>query len=175
MTIDNKKVTIPNSAILNNPVTNAGANPTRRVDFAFEVAYESDVELVKKVILDVIHSNGKVILEPTAPFCRLKTLEASSIKFVANCWVDSEDYWDVYYYVIENVFNEFKRNNISIPYNQLEVRERKDDVVMPVIKETLQARVEKERKGKKKVDLENADLLAVFNKKKGKEKNKDNK
>lgn len=172
MTTDNKKVTIPNSAILNNPVTNAGANPTRRVDFAFEVAYESDVEQVKKVILDVIHSNGKVMLEPKAPFCRLKTLEASSIKFVANCWVDSEDYWDVYYYVIENVFNEFKRNNISIPYNQLEVRERKDNVVMPVIKEPLQDRVEKERKGKKKVDLENADLLAVFNKKK-KENKKD--
>ncbi|MBE5736103.1 MAG: mechanosensitive ion channel family protein [Clostridiales bacterium] len=172
MTTDNKKVTIPNSAILNNPVVNAGANPTRRVDFAFEVAYESDVEQVKKVILDVIHSNGKVMLEPKAPFCRLKTLEASSIKFVANCWVDSEDYWDVYYYVIENVFNEFKRNNISIPYNQLEVRERKDNVVMPVIKEPLQDRVEKERKGKKKVDLENADLLAVFNKKK-KENKKD--
>jgi len=172
MTTDNKKVTIPNSAILNNPVVNAGANPTRRVDFAFEVAYESDVEQVKKVILDVIHSNGKVMLEPKAPFCRLKTLEASSIKFVANCWVDSEDYWDVYYYVIENVFNEFNRNNISIPYNQLEVRERKDNVVMPVIKEPLQDRVEKERKGKKKVDLENADLLAVFNKKK-KENKKD--
>ena len=172
MTTDNKKVTIPNSAILNNPVVNAGANPTRRVDFAFEVAYESDVEQVKKVILDVIHSNGKVMLEPKAPFCRLKTLEASSIKFVANCWVDSEDYWDVYYYVIENVFNEFKRNNISIPYNQLEVRERKDNVVMPVIKEPLQDRVEKERKGKKKVDLENADLLAVFNNKK-KENKKD--
>ena len=36
------------------------------------------------------------------------------IDFFANCWVDKEDYWDVYYYVIEHVYNEFKRNNISI-------------------------------------------------------------
>ncbi len=166
ITTDNKKITIPNSSILNNPVTNYGARPTRRVDFSFEVAYESDVELVKKVVLDVIKSNGKVLLEPKEPFCRLKTLEASSIKFAANCWVDSEDYWDVYYYVMENVFNEFKHHNISIPYNQLEIRERKDEVVMPVIDRCL-AREEKVRNKKKKIDLETADLLAIFNKKKG--------
>ncbi len=132
------------------------------------MAYESDVELVKKVILDVIKSNGKVIMDEEKrplPFCRLKTLEASSIKFFANCWVDSEDYWDVYYYVMENVFNEFKRNNISIPYAQLEIRERKDNVIMPVIEKNLE-RQEKVRVKKKKLDLENDNLLAIFNRKK---------
>ena len=171
ITADNKKITIPNSSILNNPVTNYGANPVRRVDFNCEVAYESDVELVKKVVIDVIKSNGKVRLEPKAPFCRLKTMEASSIKFFANCWVDSEDYWDVYYYVMENVFNEFKRNNISIPYNQLEVRERKDEVVMPVVKTDL-IREEKVRNTKKKLDLENDNLLAIFSNKTGKREKK---
>lgn len=173
MTTDNKKVTIPNSDILNNAVTNYGANKTRRVDFTFGVAYESDVELVKKIVLDVMTSNGKVMLEPKAPFCRLKTLNASSIDFVANCWVDTEDYWDVYYYVIEHVYNEFKRNNISIPYNQLEIRERKDNVKMPVIKDSLPERVEKERhQTKGHLDLENADLMAIF--KKHPRKNKEN-
>ena len=166
ITPDNKKITIPNSAILNNPVTNYGARSVRRVDFNFEVAYESDVELVRYIILDVIKSNGKVHLEPKAPFCRLKTLEANGIKFFANCWVDSEDYWDVYYYVMENVFNEFKKNKISIPYAQLEIRERKDEVVMPVVDTHLQ-REEKVRSKKRKIDLETVDLLAVFNKKKG--------
>ena len=174
VTTDNKKITIPNSAVINNNVINYGANPTRRVDFAFEVAYESDVELVKKVVLDVIESNGKVRLDIKPPFCRLKTLEASSIKFVANCWCDSEDYWDVYYYVIENVFNEFKKHNISIPYNQLEIRERKDVVTMPVINTKLE-RIEKVRETKKKgIDLENVNLLSVFSRKHNKT-NTDNK
>ena len=102
-------------------------------------------------------SNGKVDLDPE-PFCRLKELGASSLDFFANCWVDSEDYWDVYYYVVENVYNEFKRNDISIPYNQLEVRTRTDKVVMPFNKEPLQARVEKERKVEEHFDLETADL-----------------
>ena len=144
ITTDNKKITLPNSNILNGEVTNLGAYPTRRVDFMFSVAYETDVELVKKIVTDVMKSDGRVLLDP-APFCRLKVLGASSIDFAANCWCDNSDYWDVYYYVIENVYNEFKRNNVSIPYNQLEIRERKDNVVMPVIEAPLQERVEKIR------------------------------
>ncbi|MBR2056052.1 MAG: mechanosensitive ion channel [Clostridia bacterium] len=144
ITTDNKKITLPNSNILNGEVTNLGAYPTRRVDFMFSVAYETDVELVKKIVTDVMKSDGRVLLDP-APFCRLKVLGASSIDFAANCWCDNSDYWDVYYYVIENVYNEFKRNNVSIPYNQLEIRERKDNVVMPVTAAPLQERVEKIR------------------------------
>lgn len=161
MTVDNKKITLPNSDIVNSPVVNGGANATRRVDFMFSVAYESDVELVKKIVIDVMKSNGKVRLDKE-PFCRLKVLGASSIDFAANCWVDSEDYWDVYYYVIENVYNEFKRNNISIPYNQLEVRNRNDIVVMPVNKDKLPERVEKVRENKDHFDLETADLTKIF-------------
>ncbi len=144
MTVDNKKITIPNSTIVNSSVVNAGANKKRRVDFTFSVAYETDVELVKKIVTEAMKSDGRVDLDP-APFCRLKTLGSSSIDFFANCWCDGSDYWDVYYYVMETVYNEFKRNNISIPYNQLEVRERKDNVVMPFNKEPLQQRVEKVR------------------------------
>ena len=117
VTTDNKSITLPNNVIVNSHVVNLGANPTRRVDFTFSVAYESDVEQVKTLIKNVIKSNGKVYLDPE-PFCRLKVLNSSSIDFFANCWCDKEDYWDVYYYVVENVYNEFKRNNISIPYSQ---------------------------------------------------------
>lgn len=164
-TTDNKRVTIPNSTIVNNSVYNAGANPRRRVDFTFSVAYETDVEKVKEIVTDVMKSNGKVLLDPE-PFCRLKVLGASSIDFFCNCWCDTEDYWDVYYYVIENVYNEFKRNNISIPYNQLEVRNRVDEVVMPYNKQKLAERVEKERSTKRKLDLENASLAEVLHIKK---------
>lgn len=166
-TADNKRVTIPNSVIVNGEVENAGANKTRRIDFTFSVAYETDVELVKKIVIDVMKSNGKIIdNDKNTPFCRLKTLGASSIDFFANCWVDKEDYWDVYYYVVETVYNEFKKNDISIPYNQLEVRTRTDKVVMPFNKEPLQQRVEKERIVEEEFDLETADLTKLFKHKK---------
>lgn len=165
ITVDNKKVTLPNSMIVNDSVVNSGANPKRRVDFMFSVAYETDVELVKKIVTDVMKSDGRVYLDPE-PFCRLKVLGASSLDFAANCWCDTADYWSVYYYVIETVYNEFKRNNISIPYNQLEIRNRTDNVKMPYDKKPLQERVEKVREKKKEgFDLENADLTQLFKRK----------
>ena len=148
MTTDNKKITLPNSMIVNNAVVNAGANPKRRVDFTFSVAYESDVDQVKKIITDVMKSNGAVYLDPP-PFCRLKTLGQSSLDFFSNCWCDSEDYWNVYYYIVENVYNEFKKNGISVPYAQYEVRSRTDDVIMPFNPAPLPERVEKVRKKEK--------------------------
>lgn len=150
-TTDNKKVTVPNSAIVNGSVYNAGANSTRRVEFTFSVAYESDVEKVKRIVTDVMKSNGKVFLDPE-PFCRLKTLGESSLNFFSHCWCDTEDYWDVYYYIVENVYNEFKKNNVSVPYNQLEVRARTDEVIMPYLPEPLPERVEKEREQPHKHD-----------------------
>lgn len=164
-TPDNRKITLPNNSIINSSVVNAGSNKTRRVDFIFSVAYESDIEKVRNIILDVMTSNGKVYVnENNKPFCRLKTLGSSSIDFFANCWVDSEDYWDVYYYVIEKVYNEFKKNKISVPYTQFEVRNRTDDVKMPFDENELPKRVEKVRKNKNNFDLETADFVEMFNK-----------
>ena len=151
ITTDNRKITLPNASIVNGTVVNLGAYPKRRVDITFSVAYESDVELVKKVVTDVMKSDGRVYLDPE-PFCRLKVLNASSLDFFANCWCDNSDYWSVYYYIMENVYNEFKRHNISVPYNQLEIRERKDVVKMPVVGKKLPARVEKVREEEVKTD-----------------------
>ena len=141
-TPDNKRIILPNSHVVNNPLTNYGAHKTRRVDFTFSVAYESDVELVKKIVTDVMLSDGRVYADPK-PFCRLKTMNSSSLDFFSHCWCDGEDYWDVYYYVTENVYNEFKRASISVPYDQMEVRMRTDEVNAPVIGSGLPERVEK--------------------------------
>ena len=171
LTSDNKKVTLPNSTIVNSSVINLGANEKRRIDFTFSVAYESDVELVKKIVTDVMKSDGRVYLDP-APFCRLKTMNASSLDFFANCWCDNEDYWEVYYFVMEWVYNEFKRNKISVPFNQLEVRERKDNVKLPVVGKKLPERVEKVREAKKDNDMFNLLKQKMHIKENKKEKKK---
>lgn len=175
-TPDGKQVLMPNSAMVNSKVINMGAFPTRRVQLTISVAYESDVELVKKTITDVMKSNGKVYLDP-APFCRLKTFGSSSLDFFCKCWVDGEDYWDVYYDLTEGIFNELKRNGIVIPYQQIEIRERKDTPPTIVIEEKRE-RIEKKRAPKKKkVDVEDWEsgeifkMMAMPKKKKDKAKN----
>ena len=169
ITPDNKRITIPNSTIVNSAVIDNDSNLTRRVNFAFCVSYDSDVELVKKVVIDCMKSNGKVLLDP-APFCRLNAMNDSSLEFAARCWCDSEDYWDVYFDIMETVFNELKRNKISIPYNQLEIRERKDNPPTFVVGKGLPERVEKVREERRDFDLENANLAEIFTKNKKKKK-----
>ena len=171
LTSDNKRITIPNSSIINGTVVNYDSSKTRRVDLKFNVSYESDVKKVEKIIKDVMYSNGKVLLDPE-PFCRLNALNSSSIEFVAKCWCDSVDYWDVYYDLLEGVFNELKKNKISIPYDQLEIRQRNDKVVYPFDKQPLPKRVEKIREESDKIDLEKMSFSEIIHHQKRKNSKK---
>ncbi len=145
ISVDNKVLSIPNTKVVSSVIVNYNVLGKRKIVFNFSVDYATDLKKAKEIIYNVMYSNGKIKLDP-APFIALKTLNDSSLGIMANCWVDSEDYWDVFYYVTENVFNEFKRNKINIPFNQMEVRVRNDDVVMPVIDDELPERVEKPEK-----------------------------
>ncbi len=170
ITPDNKRITIPNSSIVNGAVVDYDSHVTRRVDFKFTVAYESDVELVKKIVKDCMISNGKVLLNPE-PFCRLSGMGDSSLEVTGRCWCDREDYWDVYFDTMERVFNELKRNKVSIPFNQIEVRERTDEPPVYVVGDGLPERVEKVRDNHHTINLENASLSEIFAVRHG-EKNK---
>ncbi len=150
VTADNKEICIPNSKVMGSEIINYNKLGTRKVVFTFSVAYNTDVKLVKDVITKVFGANGLIKTDP-APFVGIKNLGESAIDFSASCWCDSADYWTVYYYVEENVFNEFKGAGIEIPFNQLEVRVLQNNVKMPYIDNALPTkRVEKPKKETKK-------------------------
>ena len=154
LTTDNRIIILPNSAITSNAVINYSDRKLRRVDLRFDVDYASDIDLVRKVLFDVMNSDGRILLDP-APFVGIDKFGASNITMVTRCWVYNADYWDIYYYLNDNVYNEFKRNKINIAYDQVEVRLRNDEVVLPIRQEKLPKRKEIERE----VTLEEADLL----------------
>lgn len=150
-TIDNKNVIIPNSVITSNSVTNYHSNDKRRVNYRFSLAYSADMQAVKKTIMRVFENDGRVLKDP-APMIRLDSFGESGLNILAACWVDTEDYWDVYWDLNELILNEFNRDHITIPYNQLEVRMRTDKPATPV--HPLPKRVEKVRSRKQKTKLE---------------------
>ena len=119
-TPDNKRITIPNGLLSNATVVNYSAEPLRRVDMEFSVAYTSDIDKVNDVMLTVVKANEKVLGDP-APFVALLRQDASALVFVARAWVKSEDYWDVYFYLCETMKKAFDTVGIEIPYDQLDV------------------------------------------------------
>jgi len=119
-TLDNKKIVIPNGNLSNNSIVNYSANDKRRVDLLFGVGYESDIKKVKEIIEKIAKNHDKILQNP-APFIRLTEHGASSINFVTRLWCNTQDYWDVYFDMTEQVKIAFDKEGINIPYPQMDV------------------------------------------------------
>ncbi len=120
LTPDNKRITLPNGALTNASIKNYSSEDTRRVDLTFSADYSCDVETVKKVISEVIEAHPLALKDP-APFVRLSAHSDSALTYTARIWTKTADYWDVYFDVNESVKIAFDKNNIKIPYPQLDV------------------------------------------------------
>ena len=120
LTVDNKRITIPNGSITNSVIENYSTEPLRRVDITFSTAYNSDVNKVKEVIGQVI-AEHPLTLDKPEPFVRLSEHGESALTFAARVWCKNEDFWTVHFDVMESVKNAFDKNGIAIPYPQVDV------------------------------------------------------
>lgn len=120
-TLDNKTVIIPNGRLATSPVTNFSAEPTRRVDLTFGVGYETDIEHAREAIMAVVRKNPMILGSP-APFVRVVELADSSVDFACRVWVNTPDYWQVFFDLTEGVKKELDARGISIPFPQMDVR-----------------------------------------------------
>ncbi len=125
ITIDNKRVIIPNSYITSNNIINYNAEERRRLDLLFSISYDSDFEKAKSVIRQVISENNRILTDPE-PLVAVKEHGASSINIACLIWCSSNDYWDIYYYMQEAVKTAFDKNSIPIPYGQLDIHITKE-------------------------------------------------
>ena len=125
-TVDNKVIYIPNGSLSSGVVTNFSNQTTRRVDWTFGVEYGSDYEKVKQVIESVLAKDSRILSEPAAPFIALTALADSSVNVVVRVWVNSSDYWGVYFDINKNIYVTFNEVGIGFPFPQLTVHQAKD-------------------------------------------------
>ena len=125
-TVDNKVIYIPNGSLSSGVVTNFSNQTTRRVDWTFGVEYGSDYEKVKQVIESVLAKDSRILSEPAAPFIALTALADSSVNVVVRVWVNSSDYWGVYFDINKNIYATFNEVGIGFPFPQLTVHQAKD-------------------------------------------------
>ena len=117
---DNKTVLVPNSNVFSSTITNYSANETRRVDFIFDISYDDDIAQAKEIIREILEKDDRVLKEPK-PVIAVSTLASSSVQIIARPWVNTPNYYAVYWQVTENVKIAFDKAGISIPFNQLDV------------------------------------------------------
>lgn len=124
-TPDNKVIFVPNNAIATGTLTNYSREATRRVDFTFAVEYGSDFKKVKGVLERLIAADERILKDP-AYMIVLGALADSSVNVSMRVWVNSPDYWDVYFSMTEKVYNTFKEEGIEFPFPQLTVHNVKE-------------------------------------------------
>ena len=116
-TADNQRIIVPNSSITSNVITNVNANPIRRIDLVAGIGYEDDIAKARQVLEGIVQAEARVLKDP-APTIAVSELADSSVNFVVRPWVNTGDYWDVYFALTEQIKIRFDEESISIPYPQ---------------------------------------------------------
>lgn len=122
VTVDNKVLVIPNHLYLTNILFNWTENGTETREFVdVGVAYGSDVELVKSILLDISKAQPTVLKSP-APMVLFTDFADSSLNFrVAFTLIDSFDVRFTQSNIRFEIDKAFKQNNIVIPFPQRDV------------------------------------------------------
>lgn len=119
-TPDNKTIIIPNGSLANASMTNFSTEPQRRVDWTFGIGYGDDASKAKEVLQSLIDSDERILKEP-ASFIAISALADSSVNLVVRVWVDSANYWGVFFDMNEKVYQAFAENGLNIPFPQMDV------------------------------------------------------
>ena len=120
VTPDNLVEIIPNNTVFSSTIINYSKMPMRRLDITVPVSYDTDVAKLKEVIHGIIEKDARIAKNP-APFFRLTEYGASSLNFTLRVWADVSVFWNVKFDLLEGILEEFRKNGIVIPYNQLDV------------------------------------------------------
>lgn len=120
LTVDNRKVVIPNGGLSNSSIVNVTNEEIRRLDLIIPVAYDCNIKEVKAV-LEKLLDRQELILTEEMRNIYVDGFMDSSISIGIRVWTKKEDYWDLKWKLLEEIKEDFDRNHIGIPFNQLDI------------------------------------------------------
>ncbi len=123
---DNKMVVVPNSSVIGGAITNYSRHPMRRIDLTIGVSYKANLKQTKQVLKNVVEADARVLKEKDVTV-GVVALADSSVNFVVRPWVKTEDYWAVYFDLMQAIKEALDENGIEIPFPQMDVHLNKID------------------------------------------------
>lgn len=119
-TLDNKRIIVPNGAVTSGPITNISGQGTIRVDMVFAVAGDEDIDRVRESIQRVADANPIILKTPPVDIL-VNGHEVGIMKFDVRPWCNAAHYWDVYYYMQENIKKQFVKDGVRAPKPAMDV------------------------------------------------------
>jgi Small-conductance mechanosensitive channel len=125
-TLDHELMTIPNSTVSTSIITNYALPDIKiKVRLKYFVSYNSDIEKVKQILLEIAHDasqNFDHVLENPAPEIFFLEFGEHRLDLMLIIWSNRYDRkWETRDYINIKVLQRFREENIEIPYPQRDV------------------------------------------------------
>lgn len=127
-TPDNKTIVLPNGSLSSASLTNYSTEETRRVDWTFGIGYGDNIDQAKAILHKLCSEDERILDEP-ATFVAVSALADNSVNFTVRAWVKASDLWPVFFEMNENVYNEFNKEGLNIPFPQMDVHLHNSDKI----------------------------------------------
>lgn len=120
VTLDNRVVYLPNGVVSTSPIVNYTTEGKRRIDHLIAISYGDDYKKAEEILMGIMENHPMVLKDP-APSARMTEHGDSGIILTCRPWVKPENYWDVYWDVLESAKTELEAAGMTIPFNQVDV------------------------------------------------------
>ena len=119
-TVDNKLVQLPNSTIVSQNIVNYSSEDRRQVELRVTASYDAPPELVRKVLRELVTAHPLTYDEP-APLVHVRSYGDSAIEYLTRVWCDNENYWTVYFDLMDGLKPAFDQAGIEMTYPHVNV------------------------------------------------------
>ena len=117
---DNKIIIIPNTKVSADSIINYSAKENRRIEILVGVSYNTNLDNAKKILEEIVNAEIRILKDPAAVIAVMELAE-SSVNIVVRPWVKTEDYWDVFFMLQEQIKKRFDNEGIEIPFPQRDI------------------------------------------------------
>ncbi|MBQ7279326.1 MAG: mechanosensitive ion channel family protein [Bacteroidales bacterium] len=114
-------IIVPNSELSNKSLINHTREPQIRMTVNASVAYGTDLQKAKDVLMSIVAEDELIQDTPKPPKVFVSDLGDSSVVLSMWLWINVDDYWTVDGYIREKVYNALYENDIEIPFPQVQV------------------------------------------------------
>ncbi len=132
---------VPNGSILSASIDNSTFAENRRVDWVVGISYGDSVAVAREVVMEILAEDDRILhnsedkrqmnlneeLHILDPMVGLEQLGDSSVNLVVRAWVETANYWDVYYEIYERIYETLPTRGITFPFPQVDLNIKNGD------------------------------------------------
>ena len=121
LSIDNKKIVVPNGTLSNSTIINVTAKETRKLEIKVGISYESNIQKAKEILEKILLEDPDTQGDRSEMVVFVDQLADSAVIMGLRVWVPTDSYWPVKWRLNQRIKEEFDAQGIVIPYNQMDI------------------------------------------------------